>query len=93
LVVPGGVEDELAEELARGGVDDFDVEVLDEDQDAGSVVDAADADVVRAPAHAQGDGAGLVDAVGADAVVGVDAGWRDCFQACLIGGGWGGPVR
>ena len=93
MVVPGGVEDELAEEFAGGGVDDFDVEVLDEDQDAGSVVDAADADVVQAPAHAQGDGAGLVDAVGADAVVGVDAGPRGCFQACLIGGGWGGPVR
>jgi hypothetical protein len=57
LVVPGGVEDELAEEFAGGGVDDFDVEVLDEDQDAGSVVDAADADVVQsaAPANAAGD--------------------------------------
>jgi hypothetical protein len=85
LVVPGGVEDELAEEFAGGGVDDFDVEVLGEDQDAGSVVDAADADVVQAPAHGQGDGAGLVDAVGADGVVGVGAGSRGCFQAC--GGG------
>ena len=93
MVVPGGVEDELAQEFAGGGVDDSDVEVLDEDQDAGSVVDAADADVVQAPGHPQGDGAGLVDAVGADAVVGVDAGSRGCFKACLIGGGWGGPVR
>jgi hypothetical protein len=79
LVVPGGVEDELAEEFAGGGVDDFDVEVLDEDQDAGSVVDAADADVVQAPVHAQGDGAGLVDTHDRVAVVGVDAGSRGCF--------------
>ena len=60
MVVPGGVEDEFADGFAGGGVDDSDVEVLDEDQDAGSVVDAADADV-GAGAHAQGDGAGLVD--------------------------------
>jgi hypothetical protein len=45
-------------------VDDADVEVVDEHQDAGSVVVAADAD-------AQGDGSGLVDAVGAGDVVGV----------------------
>lgn len=37
--------------------------VLGEDQDAGSVVVAADADVVQAAVDAQGDGAGLVDAV------------------------------
>ena len=91
--VPGGVEDELTQEFAGGGVDDFDVEVVGQDQDAGSVVDAADADVVQAPAHAQGDGAGLVDAVGADAVVGVDAGCWVGFGAGLIGGGWGAPVR
>lgn len=47
--------------------------VLGEDQHAGSVVVAADADVVQASVDAQGDGSGLVDAVGADAVVGVDA--------------------
>jgi hypothetical protein len=34
LVALGWVEDELAEELAGGGVDDPDVEVLDEDDDA-----------------------------------------------------------
>jgi hypothetical protein len=43
---------------------------LGEDQDAGSVVDAADADVVQASVVAQGDGSGLVDAVGADPVRG-----------------------
>ena len=92
MVVPGGVEDEFAEDFAGGGVDDSDVEVLDEDQDAGSVVDAADADVVQASAHAQGDRAGLVDAVGADAVVGVDAGSRGRFGACPVDGGRGGAV-
>jgi hypothetical protein len=44
-------------------------DVVDEDQDAGSGVGSADADVVQAPGHAQRDGAGLIDAVGADAVV------------------------
>ena len=53
--------------------------VLGEDQDAGSVVVAADADVVQASVDAQGDGAGLVGAVGTYAVVGIDAG---CW------GGW-----
>jgi hypothetical protein len=33
LVVPGGVEDELAEEFAGGGVDDGDLQVVDEEQD------------------------------------------------------------
>jgi hypothetical protein len=50
------------------------VEVVDENQDAGSGVGSADADVVQAPGHVQRDGAGLIDAVGADAVVGVGAG-------------------
>ena len=36
LVVPGGVEGEVAEEFAGGGVDDADVEVGDEDDDASS---------------------------------------------------------
>ena len=33
LVVAGGVEDQFAEEFAGGGVDDADVQVLDEHQD------------------------------------------------------------
>jgi hypothetical protein len=55
-----------------------------EDQDAGSVVVSADADVVQAPVDAQGDGAGLVDAVGADAVAGVGAGAGVCFGSGLV---------
>ena len=34
LVVPGGVEGEVSQGFAGGGVDDGDVMVLDEDQDA-----------------------------------------------------------
>lgn len=59
--------------------------VLGKDQDAGSVVVAADADVVQAAVDAQGDGSGLVDAVGAHAVVGVDA--------CCWVGLWAGWCR
>lgn len=43
LVVPGWVEDEFAQEFAGSGVQDVDVEVLEEQQDVGSGVDAADA--------------------------------------------------
>jgi len=55
LVALGGVEGQLAEEFAGGGVDDADVEVLDQDDDAGSGVGSADADGVERPAVAQGD--------------------------------------
>jgi hypothetical protein len=69
LVVAGGVEGELAEEFAGGGVDDADVEVVDEDQDVGSGVGSPDADVVQAAGVAEGDHAGVVDPVAADPVV------------------------
>jgi hypothetical protein len=69
LVVAAGVDGEVAEEFAGGGVDDADVQVLDQDQDVGSGVGSPDADVVESPVDAQGDHAGVVDAVGADAVV------------------------
>jgi hypothetical protein len=35
LVVAGGVEDEFAQEFAGGGVDDADVQVLEQEQDVG----------------------------------------------------------
>ncbi|MGO9696568.1 MAG: hypothetical protein ACLPYO_23110 [Mycobacterium sp.] len=44
---------------------------MDEDQDAGVGVGSANADVVEAPGDAQGYDAGLVNAVGAQPVVGV----------------------
>ena len=48
LVVPGGVEGEVAQEFAGGLGDDSDVQVLDEQQDVGSGVGSSDADVVQA---------------------------------------------
>ncbi len=44
LVALGWVEDELPDEFAGDGVDDADVKVLDEDDDAGSGVGSVDAD-------------------------------------------------
>ena len=81
LVVLGGVEREVAEDLAGGGVDDADVEVVDEEHDVGSGVVFADSDVVEAAVVAQGDRAGSVDFVVADAVVGV--------VVAVCGGGFG----
>ena len=52
LIVPGGVEDEFAEDFSGGGGDDGDVEVLDEHGDGGSGVGSADTDVVEVPAVA-----------------------------------------
>ena len=48
LVVPGWVEDEVAQEFAGGLDDDADVPVLDEQEDVGSGVGSSDADVVEA---------------------------------------------
>jgi hypothetical protein len=45
LVVLAGVDDEFAQELAGDGVDDADLEILDEQDDVGSAVGSADADV------------------------------------------------
>jgi hypothetical protein len=55
LVVAAGVEVELAEDLAGGGVDDSDVEVVDEQSDVGSSVGSADADVVETAVVTEGD--------------------------------------
>ena len=71
LVVAGGIEGEVAEEFVGGGVDDPDVQVLDQEQDVGSGAGSADADVVELAAVAQGDRAVGIEPVGADAVAGV----------------------
>jgi hypothetical protein len=99
LVVPGWVEGEVAQELTGSGVDDADVQILGEEQDAGSGVGAADADVVEAAVVAEGDFAVGVDAVGADTVVGVGGSVAGGgFGPGVVGGGRGrlvgqGPVR
>jgi hypothetical protein len=69
------------------------VQVLDEEQDVGPGVGPAGADVVEAAAVAQGDGAVVIEPVGADPVVGVAgpvAGGG--FGTRLVGSGGGGPV-
>lgn len=82
----------MAEEFAGGGVDDADVEVVDEEDDVGSRVDAPDADVVQSSVDAEGDDAGVVDLVVADSVVGVvAAGWSG-FRAGGVGAGGGGSL-
>jgi len=68
------------------------VVVLGEDQDAGSLVVAADAAVVQASVAAQSDRSGLVGAVGADTVVGVDARCWVGFGAAGVDHCWGGSV-
>ena len=89
LVVAGGIDGQFAQQLAGGGIDDPDLEVVDQQQDVGLGVGSADADVVQAAVDAQGDGAGLVDAVVADALVGVGGpatAGRGGFGAGLVGG-------
>src|SRR5690606_42019162 len=95
LVFAVGFEGELGLDLAGGGVAYADVEVLGQDQDAGSVVGSADADVVQAAVHAQGDGSAGVDEIFADAFV---AGGGLACVGCALGqgvveGGRAGLVR
>jgi hypothetical protein len=54
LVVARGGEDQVAEEFAGDGVDDTELEVLDEQDDLGSGAGSADADVVESSADTQG---------------------------------------
>ncbi|GAC1611368.1 MAG: hypothetical protein NVS3B26_23770 [Mycobacteriales bacterium] len=82
MVVLAWVDDQVAQDLAGGGVQDGDVEVLDEQDDVGSGVGSADADVPESAGEAQGDAAGFVDLVAADPVVGVGG-------AVAAGGGFG----
>ena len=83
----------MAEEFAGGGVDDADVEVVDEHEHGCAGVGAADADVVHAAGAAEGDGAGLVDAVVADAVVGAGAGAVGAGLGEEVVDDGGGPVE
>ena len=95
LVVLGGVKDQLAEQFPGGGVDHADVQVLDEQDDVGSGVGAADAEVVQPAGDAQGDAAAVVDAVVPDPVVGVGvaAGGGLGLGEGAVDGRGGGPVR
>ena len=94
MVVAAGVDGQFAEQFTGGGVGDADVEVVDEHDHVGSGVGSADAEVVEAAGHAQGDHAAVVDAVVADAGVGVvaAAGGREGLGEGVVGGGGGGAV-
>ena len=56
-----GLRSEFSEEFAGGGVDDPDVEVVDEEDDGGSGVGSADADVVESAGDAEGDDSVVID--------------------------------
>ena len=59
----------MAEDLSGFGVDDVDVEFLDEHGDVGSGMGSSDADVVEFAGVAEGDGAGVTDDVVTNPVV------------------------
>ena len=88
MVVAGGVDGEFADDLAGVGVDDGDVVVVDEHGDAGSLGGSADADVVETAVEPQGDVAGFVDSIGADALVGPGCGVRGGFGTEGVDGCW-----
>src|SRR5829696_6888942 len=95
LIIHGWVEDELADDLAGGGMDDADVEAVDQHQDRGSGVGSADADVVESAVVAEAEFAVAVDDVAADpglrlAIRGVR---RDGFGSGLVGSHRGAPVQ
>jgi hypothetical protein len=69
LVVPGWVEDEVAQELTVLSQDP-DVQVVNEDQDAGAGVASPETDVVQAAVGAQRDDAAGIDEVASDPGVG-----------------------
>ena len=93
LVVLGGVDGELADEFAGGGVDDSDVEVVDEEQHAGAGVGGAEADVVHAAVDPQGDTSRFVDDVVSESVVGVVALAGSRFGSPVVGVGGGASIR
>ena len=90
LIAAGGVEGELAEDFAGGGVDHGDVQAVDEQGDGLMVAGAADADGVEGAGVAQGDLA-LVDAVDPDSGVDSVRGFtgRGGFGSGLVGGDGG----
>ena len=91
MVAAVWVDGELSEEFAGGGVDDSDVEVVDEQDDAGSVEGSSESDVVELAVDAEGDGA-FVDAVVSDAVLGCGGGVGAGFWAGVVGDGWDGAA-
>ena len=71
MVVPGRVEDQIAEKLSAGA-EHPDVPVVDQDEDGCAGVSATEADVVQPAVVSQGEFAVAVDLVVADPDVAVD---------------------
>ena len=69
LVVPGRVQDQFPEQLAGGGIDNPDVQILDEEHHVGSRVGFTDPDVMEPAVVADGDRTGVVDPVPANPAV------------------------
>ncbi|MPM03227.1 hypothetical protein SDC9_49492 [bioreactor metagenome] len=95
LVEACGVEGQVTQDFSGGGVDDGDVEVVDEGQDVGSCVGLPDPDAVEGAVVTQGDRACFGDSVVADPVVGVAAavGAGGGFRSGGVGGHRGRVVR
>jgi hypothetical protein len=95
LIIHGWVEDQFADDLAGGGVDDADVEAVDQHQDGGSGVGSADPDVVQPAVVAEAEFAVAVDDVAADPGLrlAIRGGWRAGFGSGLVGRGWGAAVQ
>ena len=88
LIVAGGVEGQLADQGAVVG-EDPDVLVGDQEVNGFAAVSLAAPDVVEAAEVAEGDRAGLVDAVVADAEVGLGGGSDGVSLEAGVEGGQG----
>jgi hypothetical protein len=94
VVAALGDDGECADDFTGGGVDDADVEVVDEHDDAGSVEGSSESDVVHLAVDAETDASGL-DAVAADPEFGVDVGvpWFGFGARRVRDGGCGSVVE
>ena len=93
LVLPRGVQGELAEDLSGGLGHDGDLAVLDDENDVGSGVGSADADVEELAVVAQRDLACGVDPVGAEPGRGRCQGPWGVLRCGDVGGVRGGLLR
>ena len=94
LVGPAGVDVVFGDGFSVGG-EDPDVAVVDEHEDVLSSVGSSDGEVVEFSGVAQGDCAGLVDAVASDAELAGVADRCSCglgFDACGVRGAGGCSV-
>ena len=82
-----GIEGEVADDFAGGGVDDADLEVVDEHHDRGVGEGSADAEVLEMTVVSECHFAGFVDAVVADSELAVGVVVGSGFGSCGVGDG------